>query len=73
MTAIEQLDTASLTPAEMHDALVFLAGAAPQAVIAALALTRHRREHGVPGTEAAMAAEASAILAALGQPPAAAS
>lgn len=69
MSVIEQLDAASLTPEEMRNALVFLAGAAPQAVIAALALVRHRRAHGAPATEAEMAAEASAILAALGQAP----
>jgi hypothetical protein len=69
VSVIEQLNAADLTPGEMRDALTFLAGAAPQAVAGALGLIRHRRENGAPVTEAEMAAEASAILAALGQAP----
>jgi hypothetical protein len=62
--AVGQLNAADLSPGEMRDVLMFVAGASPAALITALALVRHRREAGAPVTEAEMEAEANVILAA---------
>jgi hypothetical protein len=62
--ALEWLTGAALTPDEMRTALVFLAGAAPEAMAAAVALIQHRRQAGEPMTAEAMIAESTVILAA---------